>query len=176
MKEYYKMPDETAETFTDDGWLKTGDIGTIDENNVLKITDRKKDLIITSGGKNIAPSRIEGNLATSIYLNQICVVGEKRNYLTAVVTVNEVCVSDYADKHNIDYESMTDLINNPAIVEMINGEVAKKNQKLASFETIKKVIIVPEFTIANEMMTPTFKLKKNSIVKNYKEHIESMYG
>lgn len=175
MKEYYKMPEETTDTFTEDGWLKTGDIGTIDENDFLKITDRKKDIIITSGGKNIAPSRIEGHLATSLYLNQICVVGEKRNYLTAVVTLNEITVLDYAEKNNIAHESMDDLVKHPEIVEMINAEVAGKSKNLASFETIKKVVIVPEFTIENEMMTPTFKLKKNSIFQNHKELIEKMY-
>lgn len=175
MKEYYKMPEETAATFTEDGWLRTGDIGTIDEDNFLKITDRKKDIIITSGGKNIAPSRIEGNLATSIYFNQICVIGEKRNYLTAVVTLNDISVTDYAKKNNISYENMTDLIENPAIVEMVNAEVASKNSNLASFETIKKVVIVPEFTIENKMMTPTFKLKRNTILKNHDQLIQKMY-
>lgn len=176
MKEYYKMPEETADAFTDDGWLKTGDIGTIDEKNCLKITDRKKDIIITSGGKNIAPSRIEGNLATSIYFNQICVIGEKRNYLTAVVTLNEITVSDYAAKNNIADKSMADLIKHPDIIEMVNAEVAEKNKSLASYETVKKVVIVPEFTIENEMMTPTFKLKKRAIIRKHKDVIESMYG
>jgi long-chain acyl-CoA synthetase len=176
MKEYYKMPQETADTFTKDGWLKTGDIGTIDEKNFLQITDRKKDLIITSGGKNIAPSKIEAVLATSIHLNQVCVVGEKRNYLTAVVTLNDITITDYATKNGISYDTMVDLINHPDIVELINAEVALKNKNLASFETIKKVIIVPEFTIENEMMTPTFKLKKKHILKKYKNHIEKLYG
>lgn len=176
MKEYYKMPQETADTFTKDGWLKTGDIGTIDEKDFLQITDRKKDLIITSGGKNIAPSKIEGVLATSIHLNQVCVVGEKRNYLTAVVTLNDITITDYATKNGISYDTMVDLINHPDIVELINAEVALKNKNLASFETIKKVIIVPEFTIENEMMTPTFKLKKRHILKKYKNHIEKLYG
>ncbi|MFT5698579.1 MAG: long-chain acyl-CoA synthetase [Desulforhopalus sp.] len=176
MKEYYKMPEETADTFTEDGWLQTGDIGTIDQDNFLQITDRKKDLIITSGGKNIAPSRIEGNLATSIYFNQICVVGEKRNYLTAVVTLNDLNIMDYADKNSISYKSMADLVENPDIISMVNAEVAEKNKSLASFETIKKVVIVPEFTIENQMMTPTFKLKKKAIIRNHQDLIEKMYG
>ncbi len=176
MKEYYKMPQQTADTFTEDGWLKTGDIGTIDENNVLRITDRIKDIIITSAGKNVAPSRIEGVLAASMYLNQICVVGEKKNYLTAVVTLDEISVSEYADRNNIVYENINDLTKHPDIIEMINVEVADKNKNLASFETIKKVVIVPEFTIENKMMTPTFKLKKNVIIKNHNDLIENMYG
>ena len=175
MKEYYKMPDETVNTFTEDGWLKTGDIGTIDENNVLKVTDRIKDIIITSAGKNVAPSRIEGILATSIYLNQICVVGDEKKYLSAVVTLDEINIRDYADKHKISYTSMEDLVAHPDIKALIDEEVAEKNKNLASFETIKKVTIVPEFTIQNEMMTPTFKLKKRNIVKTYKDVIETMY-
>ncbi len=175
MKEYYKMPEETATTFTEDGWLKTGDIGVIDENNVLKVTDRKKDIIITSAGKNIAPSRIEGIMSTSIYLNQVCVIGDQKKYLSAIVTLNDITVQDYADKNQIPYTSITDLIHHKDIIALINSEVEKKNQGLASFETIKKVTIVPEFTIKNAMMTPTFKLKKKFILRNYEDLIEAMY-
>jgi long-chain acyl-CoA synthetase len=175
MKEYYKMPEETADTFTEDGWLKTGDIGTIDANNVLKITDRIKDIIITAAGKNIAPSRIEGMLATSIYINQVCVVGDKKKYLSAVVTVDEINIRNYADKNQISYESMSDLIGHADIKALIDAEVEKKNSDLASFETIKKVTIVPEFTIENAMMTPTFKLKKKVIIRSYKDIIDTMY-
>ena len=175
MKEYYKMPDETAETFTEDGWLKTGDIGVIDENNVLKITDRKKDLIITAGGKNIAPSRIEGIMAASLYFNQVCVVGDKRKYLSAVVTVDEDNLKKYADTNKISYETISDLIDHDDIKSLIDSEREKINKNFPSFETIKKVIIVPEFTIENAMMTPTFKLKKNIIQKEYEKDIETMY-
>jgi len=176
MKEYYKMPKETAETFTEDGWLKTGDIGEIDENNVLKITDRKKDLIITAGGKNIAPSRLEGILTTSKYISQVCVVGDKRKFLAAVVTLDEENIKTYARENQIAYETDTDLLVHPEIKAVIDSEVKNKNQELPSFETIKKVTIVPEFTIENAMMTPTFKLKKNIIMKNYKDDIETMYN
>ncbi|MCP4722093.1 MAG: long-chain fatty acid--CoA ligase [Desulfobacteraceae bacterium] len=175
MKEYYKMPDETAATFTEDGWLKTGDIGEINENNVLKITDRKKDLIITAGGKNIAPSRIEGMMTTSKYINQACVVGDKRKYLSAVVALDEDNIKAYADENQITNGAIADLLGHPDIKALIDSEVKKKNQGLPSFETIKKVTIVPEFTIENAMMTPTFKLKKNIIMKNYKSDIETMY-
>ncbi|MBA3009358.1 MAG: long-chain fatty acid--CoA ligase [Desulfobacula sp.] len=176
MKEYYKMPDETAETFTPDGWLKTGDIGKIDENNVLKITDRKKDLIITAGGKNIAPSRIEGILTTSKYINQVCVVGDRRKFLSAVVALDEENIKAYAKEHKIAHDTFYDLIQHPDIVALVDAEVNIKNQELPSFETIKRVTIVPEFTIENAMMTPTFKLKKNIILKNYEGDIETMYG
>ena len=175
MKEYYKMPDETAGTFTEDGWLKTGDIGEIDENNVLKITDRKKDLIITAGGKNIAPSRIEGIMATSIYFNQVCVVGDKRKFLSAMVTLDDANIKNYADTQKIPYETISDLIDHSDIKALIDFELKNKNKHLPSFETIKKVIVVPEFTIENAMMTPTFKLKKNIILEKYEQPIDTMY-
>ena len=146
MKEYYKMPEETAGTFTEDGWLKTGDIGEIDANNFLKITDRKKDLIITAGGKNIAPSRIEGIMTTSKYINQVCVVGDKRKYLSAVVALDEENIRDYADSHQIVYKIFSDLVGHPDIKALIDSEVKKKNQELPSFETLKRVTLVPEFT------------------------------
>jgi long-chain acyl-CoA synthetase len=175
MKEYYKMPDETAATLTEDGWLKSGDIGEIDNNNVLKITDRKKDLIITAGGKNIAPSRIEGIMATSKYINQVFVVGDKRKYLSAMVTLDEDNIKAWADKNQIVHKSVSELLSHPDIKALIDSEVEKKNQTLPSFESIKKITIAPEFTIENHMMTPTFKLKKNIIHKNYEVAIETMY-
>jgi len=175
MKEYYKMPEATAATFTEDGWLKTGDIGSIDVNNVLKITGRKKDLIITSGGKNVAPSSIEGLMATSKYINQVCVIGDRCNYLSAIVTLDEQNIKDYADGNKIEYSTYESLLNHEKVVDLINEEVKKKNRELPSFETIKKITIVPEFTIENKMMTPTFKIKKNVIMDNYKDDIEYMY-
>ncbi|WDP91275.1 MAG: long-chain fatty acid--CoA ligase [Desulfobacter sp.] len=176
MKEYYKMPKETADTFTEDGWLRTGDLGSIDGKNVLRITGRKKELIITAGGKNIAPSRIEGIMATSKYINQFCVVGDRRKYLSAVATLDEENVTAWADENNIAYHTWEDLLAHPDTQALIDGEVSLRNKELASFETIKKVALVPEFTIENNMMTPTFKLKKNVIVDAYGEQIESLYG
>ena len=176
MKGYYKMPEETAGTFTEDGWLRTGDLGSIDQNNVLKITGRKKDLIITAGGKNIAPSRIEGIMATSKYINQFCVVGDQRKYLSAVVTLDEENVTAWAREAGLSFGSFDALLATREVQSLIDGEVAERNRELASFETIKKVAIVPEFTIENEMMTPTFKLKKNKILEKYTRQIDALYG
>ncbi|MCF6249297.1 MAG: long-chain fatty acid--CoA ligase, partial [Desulfobacula sp.] len=176
MKEYYKMPKETADTFTEDGWLRTGDLGSINENNVLKITGRKKDLIITAGGKNIAPSRIEGIMVTSKYINQFCVVGDRRKYLSAIATLDEENVLAYAKTKQIPYSEYAELLAHTDIQALIDSEVAARNKGLASFETIKKVALVPEFTIENNMMTPTFKLKKNILIDNYEEEIETLYG
>jgi len=175
MAGYYKMPEETAGTFTKDGWLKTGDLGSIDANNVLRITGRKKDLIITAGGKNIAPSRIEGIMVTSKYINQFCVVGDRRKYLSAVATLDRETLTAWAEEKGIAYDSFETLLSSAEVQALIDKEVAERNRQLASFETIKKVVIVPEFTIENEMMTPTFKLKKNIILERYSGQIDTLY-
>ncbi len=175
MKEYYKMPEDTAETIDKDGWLHTGDLGEIDSSGFLKITGRKKDLIITSGGKNIAPALLEGTIATSKYISQVCVVGDKRKYLSALVTVDEENVKEYADENGISYSDMQDLMNNDKIIQLVMSEVEAKNAGFASFETIKKVTIVPEFTIENGLLTPTLKVKKNIAIEKYQEKIDAMY-
>lgn len=174
MQEYYKMPEKTAETFRD-GWLLTGDLGEIDKDNFLKVTGRKKDLIITAGGKNIAPSRIEGIIATSKYINQICIIGDQRKFLSALVTLDEENVKAYADESGISYTSFDDLIRNAQIQTLLEAEVAQKNKELASFEQIKKINLVPEFTVENEMITPTFKIKKNIVSDAHKATIDGMY-
>jgi long-chain acyl-CoA synthetase len=175
MKGYYKMPDETAATITEDGWLKTGDLGEIDDEGFLRITGRKKEILVTSGGKNIGPAAIEGLLATSRYIHQVCVVGDRRHYLTALISVEPEAISAYAGQHQIAFSSVDDLGRHPAIKKLIETEIAERNKSLAPFETIKKFTIVPEFTIDNEMVTPTLKLKKSVILDRFKDHIDAMY-
>lgn len=175
MKEYYKMPEETAATIDADGWQRTGDLGEIDADNFLRVTGRKKDLIITAGGKNIAPSNIEGFLATSKYINQVCVIGDRRKYLTALVTLDPDNTAEYAREHGIDFSTPDELISNEAIIDLINREIAEKNKALASFESIKKITLVPEFTVENGLSTPTFKVKKNVVQDRFKSQIEAMY-
>ncbi len=175
MREYYKMPDETKETITPDGWLKTGDLGEIDSENFLRITGRKKDLIITAGGKNIAPAAIEGHIATSKYINQVVVIGDRRKYLTALITLDIDNVTEYANSKGISFGSIDDLIENPEIYALIEREIQEKNKDLPSYETIKKFTIVPEFTIENKMLTPTMKVKKNIALEMYKDKIDAMY-
>ncbi len=175
MKEYYKMPDETADTFTKDGWLRTGDLGEIDSENFLRITGRKKELIITAGGKNIAPSHIEGHIATSKYINQVVVIGDRRKYLTALITLDQENITVYAQNQGIAFSSYDDLLRNGAIQGLIESEVAEKNKDLPSYETVKKIKIVPEFTIENKMMTPTMKVKKNIALDAFKDDIDSLY-
>jgi len=175
MKEYYKMPEETAKTITRDGWQYTGDLGEIDDEGFLRVTGRKKELIITAGGKNVAPAAIEGVIATSKYVGQVCVIGDKRKFLTALVTPDPDNVPDYARENNIPFESIEDLIKNERIIKLMESEVAEKNRSFASYETIKKVTLVPEFTIENGLLTPTLKIKKNIALDQYSQEIEEMY-
>jgi len=175
MKGYYKMPEETAETISKDGWQHTGDLGEIDSENFLRVTGRKKDLIITAGGKNIAPTAIESVLASSKYINQVCVIGDARKYLTALVTLDADNTMGYAREKNIQFNGINDLMNSEEIIKLIDSEVAEKNNEFASFESIKKVTIVPEFTIDNGLLTPTLKIKRNVAMERYKKEIEAMY-
>jgi long-chain acyl-CoA synthetase len=176
MKEYYKMPEETAETLTEDGWQHTGDLGEIDEEGFLRITGRKKDLIVTAGGKNVAPAAIEGALATSKYILQTCVIGDRRKTLTALITVDPDNVKEYADLNGISYKELKDLVKDERIIALIQSEDADKNQGFATFETIKKFRIVEEFTIENDLLTPTMKVKRNVVQERYSDIIEEMYA
>ncbi|MDM8549087.1 long-chain fatty acid--CoA ligase [Desulfobacterales bacterium HSG2] len=175
MKEYYKMPRETEETISPDGWLHTGDIGETDSENFLRITGRKKDIIVTAGGKNIAPTPVEGTIVSAAHIGQTCVIGDRRKYLSALVSLDPDTVRDYARENGIPFRDIDDLVKNENIIKLIESEVAEKNKSFASYETIKKITLVPEFTIENGMMTPTFKLKRNVIREQYKDEINAMY-
>jgi len=175
MEGCYKMPEETAETISADGWLRTGDIGEIDDDNFLRITGRKKEIIVTSGVKNIAPARIEGIMITSKYINQISVLGDNRPYLTALVTMNQEPIEEYAQSNNIPYAVVDDLMEHPEIIRLLQSEVKKRNHQLASFETIKKIAVVPEFTVDNGMLTPTMKVKKSRAAEHYQDRIDALY-
>jgi len=175
MREYYKMPVETAETLTPDGWQHTGDLGEIDDVGFLKITGRKKDLIVTAGGKNVAPSAIEGLIATSPYIAQVCVIGDRRKYLTALITVDEPNIRAYAAEHGIAGESLDQLLATDEINALIQGIIDEKNTHFASFETIKKFRLLEEFSIENGMLTPTLKVKRNVAMERFADVIDGMY-
>ncbi len=176
MKGYYKDPEATAETIDKDGWLYTGDIGVIDEDGFLYITDRKKDLIVTSGGKNVAPQRVEKIIQTSRYIGQIVVYGERKKYLTGVVTLDKEQVETWATKQGISSGSWEELCSHPKVVELIDNEVAEKNKILSSFETLKKVLIVPEeFSIESGEMTSSLKIKRNAVTEKYKDRLDALY-
>ncbi len=175
MREYYKMPAETAETITPDGWQHTGDLGEIDDEGFLRITGRKKDLIVTAGGKNVAPSAIEGTIATSKYISQVCVIGDRRKYLTALITVDADNITAFAAANGIPGDNFDDLLAEPRVIDLIRSIVDEKNREFASFETIKDFRLLPEFTIENELLTPTLKVKRNVAIERYADLIDGMY-
>ncbi len=173
---YYKDPKATAAALSRDGWFKTGDIGTIDQDGYLKITDRKKDIIITAAGKNIAPQNIERLLKTVPYISQVMVHGDRRKYLTALVTLNRQAVERYASRRGLRTNGAGSLSSHPAIHRLISECIAAKNRALASYETIKRfAILEEEFTQERGELTPTLKLKRKYVVEKYKDMIEGLY-
>jgi len=176
MREYYKMPAETAETLTPDGWQHTGDLGEIDDEGFLKITGRKKDLIVTAGGKNVAPSAIEGLIATSKYISQVCVIGDRQRYLTALITVDADNVKAFAEEKGIATDNLDQLLKTQEVNDLIRSIVDEKNTELASFETIKDFRLLDEFSIENGLLTPTLKVKRNVAMERFADVIAEMYG
>jgi long-chain acyl-CoA synthetase len=172
---YYKRDAETAEAL-EGGWFHTGDIGEFDAEGFLKITDRKKDLIITAGGKNIAPQNIENLLKLEKYIEQVNVVGDRRKYLTAIVVPTFEELQAYAKANNIAYENNTDLVANDKIYELIENAVKNANAKLAKYETLKKFVVSDvEFTQENGMLTPTLKVKRKIVNQFFAAKVDSMY-
>ncbi len=173
-KGYFKAPQLTAETIKD-GWLHTGDVGRVDEGYV-KILDRKKDIIITAGGKNITPAFIENKLKFSPYIQDAVVIGDGRKYLTALILIDEDNVTKYAQDNRIPFTTFADLTQRPEIKKLIGAEVSKVNKTLARVETIKKFALLPRrFYEEDGDVTPTKKVKRRFLEKRYADLIESMY-
>jgi long-chain acyl-CoA synthetase len=176
MKGYFKDPEATAEAIDSEGWLHTGDIGEIDDEGTLKITDRKKDLIVTAGGKNIAPQRVERIMRTSHYIAQAVAYGDKKKFLVALVTLEPEAIAEWAAQNGLEHAGPEELATDPKVHELIRGEVESRNRELASFETVKRFHILPrDLTIESGEMTPSMKIKRNVVVERYGEHLEALY-
>lgn len=174
-KGYFKNEEATKEAIKD-GWLHSGDIGEFDKEGFLKITDRKKDLIITSGGKNISPQNIENHIKTNKYISQVMVYGDQKPYLVALITLNEKEVYEYAKEKGIKYNDFVSIVKSKEIEEMVEKIIKEKNQDLAKFETIKKFKILPgDFSQETGELTPTLKVKRKFTTAKYKDIIEEMY-
>lgn len=174
---YYKNEEATKESLDEDGWLHTGDIGSFDSQGFLSITDRKKDIIITSGGKNVAPQKIENLLKMTPYISHSVIVGDKQKYLTALIGIEK----EHFQKHLEEFEISDDcdyieLANHPLINQLVKNEVENINTELASFESIKKFKIVPIEITTENYLTPSLKIKKKSILKDYRSLVEVMYN
>lgn len=178
MRGYHNLPEETAAAFTEDGFFRTGDIGTLDADGYLKITDRKKDLVKTSGGKYIAPSHIEGMFkATCPYTSQAVVIGQARNYCTMLVTLDPDAIKGWAAGTPLEGRSYAEIVASPEAQAMVEEYVAQLNGKLNRWETIKKVTILPrDLTIEDGEITPSLKIKRRGVETNFATEIEKMYA
>ena len=172
---YWNRPEETTGAFVD-GWFKTGDIGTIDRDGFLSITDRKKDLIKTSGGKFIAPQPIENSLKHNPLVGTPVIIGDKRKFPALIISPSFPALEQWARAHGIAFSSSQDLIRNKKVQELYDGIVAEVNQNLARFEKLKKVLLVPdEFSAESGDLTPTMKLRRRMVEERYHDLIEEMY-
>ena len=175
-KGYFKNPTATAEALVD-GWMHTGDVGYFDKEGVLYITDRKKDLIITAGGKNIAPQNIENLMKTNSLFSQVVLVGDRQPYCVALITLNEEEVLRIADRKGLDGKNYADLIETPEIIKEVEKAIEEKNSRLARFEQIKKFrIISHDFSQETGELTPTLKVKRKIVNEKYNDLIKEMYG
>ena len=175
-KGYLNDPEATAEALTEDGFLRTGDVGALDEAGYLKITDRKKDIIITAGGKNIAPQEIEGKLTVSPMVSQAVVIGDLRPYLTALLTLDFDAAGKWADALGVEASDPRKLSREPKVLQEIGALVEKVNEGLSQVEKIKKwTLLENDFTQEAEEITPTFKVKRKTISTKYAPQIEAMY-
>ncbi len=173
---YFKNPEATRETLKD-GWLYSGDIGVLGTDGHLRVTDRKKDLIITSGGKNIAPSNLESMLKSNPLISQAVVIGDRRPFLTAIITLNQENLQKFAQEKGIAKSSGSGLEKAPEVNAAISGFVAKVNSELAQYETIKKFTILDhDFTQDADELTPTLKVKRKVVNEKYAGIIEAMYS
>lgn len=174
---YYNNPESTAETLTADGWLFTGDVGELDADGYLKITDRKKDIIVTAGGKNITPQYIENKLKASIYINDAVVIGDRRKFLSALIMIDEDNVIKFAQDHKVPFATYKDLTQSPAVRELIQTEIDKVNAGLSRVENLRKFTIIPKKLYEEDgEVTPTMKVKRKYINETFRELIAQMYA
>ena len=174
---YWELPEKTHEAIDGDGWLHTGDCGTIDEDGYLAIRDRLKDIIITSGGKNITPSNIESHLKFSPYVSDAVVIGEGRHFLTCLIMIDQDTVAKYAQDKQIPYTDFASMTRAPDVIALINAEIESVNMRLARVEQIKAFRIISRLLGAeDDELTPTMKLKRKVVASKYADLIASMYG
>lgn len=176
MKGYYKKPAETDAVFTN-GWFRTGDVGELDENGELRITDRIKDLMKTSGGKYIAPQLIESLIGADMYIEQVVIIGDNKKFVSALIVPSFESLEEYARTHNIDYRSRAELVAKPEIIEFYRNRIEVRSQNLANFEKIKEFkLMADEFSIDRNEITPTMKIKRKVVADKYEDLINAMYN
>jgi len=173
---YYGKPEKTAETIVD-GWLHTGDVGVMDADGFVKITDRMKDIIITAGGKNVTPSEIENQLKFSPFISDAVVIGDRRKFLSCLVMIDHETVAQFAQERNVPFTNFASLCRARDVQDLIWGEIERVNRQLARVETIKTFRLIEQIlTPEDEELTPTMKLKRALVNTKYKAVIDSMYA
>lgn len=173
---YLNLPEKTAETIVD-GWVHTGDVGELDDEGYLTITDRLKDIIVTAGGKNITPSVMENELKFSPYISDAVVIGDKRKYLTCLIMIDQENVEHYAQTHSVPFTDYRSLCSRPEIIELIGKEVERVNRNFSPVEQVKKFRLIDVIlTAEDEELTPTMKLKRSFVSSKYDDLITSMYA
>lgn len=175
MQGYYQN-EKASEEAMEGGWFHTGDIGTFDTDGFLKITDRKKDIIVTSGGKNISPQNIEGLVLGDKLFSQIVVLGDKRNYLVALIVLNRPEVERYAQEKGIEFKRWEDLLARSEIEPWVESRLRERTRDLALYEQIKYFALLPrELTQESEELTPTLKIKRKVVIEKFRDVIERLY-
>jgi long-chain acyl-CoA synthetase len=173
---YLNQPEKTRETIDADGWLHTGDVGTVDEDGFFRITDRMKDIIITAGGKNITPSELENELKFSPYITDAVVIGDRRPFLAAIVMIDQENVEKYAQDQDVPFGNYASLTRAPAVQALIQGEIDRVNGRFARVEQIKKFFLLDtQLSAEDEELTPTMKLKRKLVQHKYAPQIDAMY-
>jgi len=172
---YYNKPEKTRETVVD-GWLHTGDVGELDGDGFVRITDRMKDIIITAGGKNVTPSEIENQLKFSPYISDAVVIGDRRKFLSCLIMIDHETVAQYAQEQNVPFTNFASLCRAQEIQALIWSEIERVNKQLARVETIKKFRLIEQIlTAEDEELTPTMKLKRTLVNTKYRDVIDTMY-
>jgi long-chain acyl-CoA synthetase len=175
-KGYWKMPSETAAVFEDD-WFKTGDIAHIDSEGFLSITDRKKDLIKTSGGKFIAPQPIESSLKVNQFIGEAALLGDMRRFPAVLIIPSFPDLEEWAHHHGVKFSTRKELVKSHQVQSLYQGIVDELNQNLAQFEKLKKVLVVPdELSIESGTLTPSMKLRRRNLTDRYKKEIDALYA
>jgi long-chain acyl-CoA synthetase len=175
-KGYFKDPEATAAVLTDDGWLRTGDVGEIDADGFLRITDRKKDILVTAGGKNVAPQNIENELKTSKWISQALVVGDRKPYVAALITLDETEIRNWAAERGLDGDIET-LAAHPEVRELVQAVVDEANRDRSRYEQVKRFVILPrDFTADAGEITPTLKLRRRAVLEHFAEQVDELYA
>ena len=175
-KGYLKQPEATAEVFEPSGWFHSGDIGRIDEDGFVFITDRKKDLIVTAGGMNIAPQNVENLLKADPFISQAMVYGDRKPYPVALITLNPEELGKFAHDHGILASDPAVIVKHPKVVERVSRTVEEKNSQLQSYAKIKKfTLLTGDFTQESGELTPTLKVKRNVVAERHRRALEELY-